>query len=246
MRTEKETAAENTETENTIDRYETAASDLGWSGPYKDKYGATYFEDQTDGQTWCAATWEDLCKAFDIEPSEESTGPDDADQKVYKYGKPDKYGDFPYLYSGSYKNEDLDLILRERLPANYNMQIVDPIESRILADLSKLGIDAHLQAMIQNEPDRLVNRMIGEKVIMRHHELDFSPDGMICLIRRLKEYDPSQFDYSDLDPKIVTDYDWTEETEEQYRDGLPFDLYSAAHSLRSCILETLQIEDLSC
>jgi hypothetical protein len=50
--------------------YEEAATQAGWTGPHKDKYNATYFEDTTDGMTWCCKDWRELCEAFDIEPYE--------------------------------------------------------------------------------------------------------------------------------------------------------------------------------
>lgn len=53
--------------------YEEAAIQEGWTGPHKDKFGATYFENKTESeqnQTWCAADWEALCRDFDIEPYE--------------------------------------------------------------------------------------------------------------------------------------------------------------------------------
>ncbi len=51
--------------------FEGAATQLGWTGPHTDKYGATYFEDITDGQTWACSSWEELCAAFDIEADEQ-------------------------------------------------------------------------------------------------------------------------------------------------------------------------------
>ena len=50
--------------------YEEAAIQEGWTGPHQDKFGATYFEDTTDGQTWTASNWDELCNDFDIEPYE--------------------------------------------------------------------------------------------------------------------------------------------------------------------------------
>lgn len=48
--------------------YEEAAVQAGWEGPYKDKYGATYFTDTKEGKTWCTANWESLCASHDIDP----------------------------------------------------------------------------------------------------------------------------------------------------------------------------------
>ena len=39
-----------------LDGHETAAKAEGWTGPHKDKFGATYFEDTNDGQTWACAS----------------------------------------------------------------------------------------------------------------------------------------------------------------------------------------------
>lgn len=50
-----------------IDDWQEAAEQEGWSGPHTDKFGATYFE-HTDGQTWAAADWAELCQEFNIEP----------------------------------------------------------------------------------------------------------------------------------------------------------------------------------
>jgi hypothetical protein len=50
------------------DDYETPAREAGWEGPEPDKYGAPTYTDKTDGATWCAGSWEELCSAHDIEP----------------------------------------------------------------------------------------------------------------------------------------------------------------------------------
>ena len=49
--------------------WEAAAIEEGWEGPHKDKFGATYFQDINDKQTWACADWKALCVAFDIDPS---------------------------------------------------------------------------------------------------------------------------------------------------------------------------------
>lgn len=53
--------------------HEAAAKDEGWTGPHKDQFGATYFKDETDGQTFACSDWQALCEEFgiDAEPSEE-------------------------------------------------------------------------------------------------------------------------------------------------------------------------------
>lgn len=165
----------------------------------------------------------------------------------YKYGEPDDYGDFPYLYAGQYKTEELNNILMERLPDYYPMEIVCPVEEQVLCDVSSIGIDAHLEIMNASE-DRVVDRKVEDKIISRAHRLGFDKDSMICLIRRLEEYNPDQFDHSDCDFNRNTDYDWGPEEliyhEEGHREKHPYDFFSAALQLRSCILETLGIEDI--
>lgn len=51
-----------------VQDYEEAATQAGWTGPHTDDYGATFFKDATDGQTWTTGCWERLCGDFDIEP----------------------------------------------------------------------------------------------------------------------------------------------------------------------------------
>lgn len=53
-----------------LEGWETAATEEGWTGPHKDAYGATYFEQVTDGErvTWACGTWQELCEEFDINP----------------------------------------------------------------------------------------------------------------------------------------------------------------------------------
>ena len=50
------------------DDWETPAYDAGWRGPTTDEYGATVFTDSSDGQTWCASNWQELCEDHNIEP----------------------------------------------------------------------------------------------------------------------------------------------------------------------------------
>jgi len=42
-------------------------------GPHRDEFGAAYYRDETDGQTWAGGTWRDLCDNFSIEPSDRDT-----------------------------------------------------------------------------------------------------------------------------------------------------------------------------
>ena len=52
--------------------YEEAAIQEGWTGPHKDKFGATYFQTGEEGEegfiSWAAANWESLCSDHNIEP----------------------------------------------------------------------------------------------------------------------------------------------------------------------------------
>jgi len=129
-----------------------------------------------------------------------------------KYGEPDQYGDFPYLYSGKY---NLSEVLEERLPEYFDMQLVDPDEIEVLVEVVNQGIDSHLEAVTTKESHKYVDVKAGDKVICK--KLEFIPDkaGMKCLIRRLIEYiNTSQDDIKS----------------------------EAAYMLTSSILESLQIE----
>lgn len=64
------------ETVEALSGHQAAATDEGWSGPHKDKFGVTYFEcadaetsDSGKNTTWACATWKELCEEFGIEPS---------------------------------------------------------------------------------------------------------------------------------------------------------------------------------
>jgi hypothetical protein len=133
----------------------------------------------------------------------------------YKYGEPDKYGDFPYLYCNQWNDEILSEILEERLPEYYHMQLVDPDELEILEEVVNQGIDAHLEAVTAKHNGKVIDVKAGNQVICRKFE--FIPDkpGMKCFIRRLQEY---------LD-KCEDDLKW-----------------EPAYQLLSCIFETLQME----
>jgi hypothetical protein len=55
--------------------WQKAAEDEGWSGPYKDEYGATYFRNEAEepATTWACADWQHLCEAHNLaEPTEQS------------------------------------------------------------------------------------------------------------------------------------------------------------------------------
>ncbi|RLI66732.1 MAG: hypothetical protein DRO67_00630 [Candidatus Asgardarchaeum californiense] len=134
----------------------------------------------------------------------------------YKYGKPDEYGDFPYLYCGQFKDSELGDILEERLPDYYHMQLIDPVELEILKEIVNQGIDAHLEAVTAKNPQgKVIEVKDRDQVIFRKFE--FIPDkkGMQCFLRRLNEY----LDTCDDDLK-----------------------WEPAYQLRSCIYETLGIE----
>jgi len=52
-----------------ISDYEEAAIQEGWTLENDGSDGGQrIYVDKTDGQTWCAASWEDLCQDHDIEP----------------------------------------------------------------------------------------------------------------------------------------------------------------------------------
>lgn len=100
--------------------------------------------------------------------------------KTYKYGSPNKYGDYPYLYSNKYTLDELPNILRERLPESYDMALVDQDEIDLLAELVNQGIDSHLEACtLSNKPHLVDGRKYG---------IGFDIAGMICLIRRMSEH----------------------------------------------------------
>jgi hypothetical protein len=65
-----------------LDGWQAAGEAEGWTGPHKDKFGATYFEQTKDGEriTWCCADWAELCEEFGIEPDQRMI--DDARQAV--------------------------------------------------------------------------------------------------------------------------------------------------------------------
>jgi len=152
---------------------------------------------------------------------------------TYKYGEPDNYGDFPYLYSGSYKEDQLVEILTERLPDHFDMQIVDEIESEVLTVLVNMGIDGHLEACTMGKEAKIENRMIGDKVVQQHLALEFDKSGMICLIRRLQEFNANDhFDFSECD---VPEGEFAESVEES-------EVWNAARNLGSTILEVLGVE----
>jgi len=133
----------------------------------------------------------------------------------YKFGKPDDYGDFPYLYCGQWNDSNLNDLLNERLPEYYNMQLVDSDEIDLLAELVNQGIDSHLEAVTSKDSGKVIDRKIGDTVVCRAFEFVPDKQGMICLIRRLREY-----------------LDVCEDS----------DKWDIAYNLLSCIFETLQIE----
>jgi len=134
----------------------------------------------------------------------------------YKFGKPDEYGEFPYLYCGQFEDSELGDILEERLPDYYNMQLVDPVELEILEEIVNQGIDAHLEAVTAKNPQgKVIDVKAGDHVVCRKFEFEPDKKGMRCFLRRLDEY----IDNCDDDLK-----------------------WEPAYQLRSCIYETLQIE----
>lgn len=59
-----------------VDDWEEAAFQAGWTGPHKDQFGVTFFQDKTDGKTWAcssrvvgrASAGEELAREFDLDP----------------------------------------------------------------------------------------------------------------------------------------------------------------------------------
>jgi hypothetical protein len=134
---------------------------------------------------------------------------------MHKFGDPDEYGSFPYLYSGQWSESELNDLLEERLPESYNMQLVDPDEIEVLAQVVNQGIDSHLEAVTAVSEPKVVKVKAGDMVLCR--KLEFIPNkaGMICLIRRLREY------LNTCDDDL---------------------LWESAHNLISSIFESLSIE----
>ena len=158
----------------------------------------------------------------------------------YKYGSPNEYGDFPYLYAGAVRlsnEETFRELLMERLPKNYPMQIVDHVESEVLTAVVNRGIDSHLEACSMTSPAAIEDRKIGDRVVQRHLALGFDRAGMVCLIRRLKEFNLSEHE------ELAEKYPEKEYGDESRIDGSDhISPWDAAYSLVSSILETLQIE----
>jgi hypothetical protein len=51
-----------------IPDYEEAAIEAGWKHQEREEGGQNVYIDETDGQTWCADDWQELCQDHDIEP----------------------------------------------------------------------------------------------------------------------------------------------------------------------------------
>jgi hypothetical protein len=106
-------------------------------------------------------------------------------------------------------------IIRECLPDLYPMELVGD-DWKIFETLQNLGIDSHLEAMACEGRDQieLKDYPIGP---YHNHKLgcNLSKEGMICFLRRLIEHD--------FEDESLTDN---------------------AYSLRSCILETIGIEEI--
>lgn len=117
-------------------------------------------------------------------------------------------------YTYSFGNTPKNIIL-ECLPDTYPMELVGD-DWKIFEILQNQGIDSHLEAIVCSGRDsvRVNNYPIGSHNV-RKLGCELSKDGMLCFLRRLLEF---EF-----------------ETEE---------LESAAWGLRSCILETIGIEEI--
>jgi len=106
-------------------------------------------------------------------------------------------------------------IIRQCLPETYPMELVGE-DWQIFEILQNQGIDSHLEAMACDGRDhvKVNNHPIGKYNIQKLG-CELSKDAMVCFLRRL--------------------YEFEFETEE---------LESNAWSLRSCILETIGIEEI--
>lgn len=106
-------------------------------------------------------------------------------------------------------------IIRECLPETYPMELVGE-DWQVFEILQNQGIDSRLEAMACENRDRITinDYSIGS---FRHHKLgcELSKDAMVCFLRRLNE-----FDFEDDS------------------------LQENAWSLRSCILQTIGIEEI--
>jgi len=145
-----------------------------------------------------------------------------------KWGLADKHGDFPYLCTVQWKKDHLNEILMERLPESYDMQLVDPVEIRVLAAVVNMGIDSHLEAATLTVGPHAVPLMVGDTCISNKYGIGFDKLGMICLVRRLMEFEVS--DHQDLLQGLLDG------------EAHSSDAWEAASGLVSSILETLQIE----
>ena len=117
--------------------------------------------------------------------------------------------------ASSFKAEDLEKLLNDR----------DVI-------LNSFG-SCHLEACTMGKEAKIENRMIGDKVVQRHLALDFDKSGMICLIRRLQEFNANDhFDFSECE---LPEGEFAESVEES-------EVWSAARNLGSTILEVLGVE----
>lgn len=160
----------------------------------------------------------------------------------YKYGEPNDYGDFPYMYAHGLSEEQFRELLLERLPKSYSMQIVDPIELEILKEITNKGIDAHLEACTMTKEATVQDRKLSDgRIFQRYCDLGYTPSGMICLIRRLGTFNPSAELIAEA-RKVFKADDLRESHGDTLEERLAYRLFESAHNLRSCILETLSIE----
>jgi hypothetical protein len=106
-------------------------------------------------------------------------------------------------------------IIRECLPETYPMELVGE-DWQVFEILQNQGIDSHLEAMACDNRDSVkVNNYPIGKYNIQKLGCGLSKDAMVCFLRRL--------------------YEFEFETEE---------LESNAWSLRSCILDTIGIEEI--
>jgi hypothetical protein len=50
-----------------LEGHEAAATAEGWTGPFEDEYGGTYFKNEAEGCTWACSGWLKLCEEHDID-----------------------------------------------------------------------------------------------------------------------------------------------------------------------------------
>lgn len=111
--------------------YEEAATQEGWSRLNNlEQGGQRVFVDSTDGQTWCAADWESLCRDFDIEPYE---------REVFEHwAVSDWLADKLIAHSEKVDKDFAGLCVWARTTTGQGIAM-DSVFAAIAADIQKLG-----------------------------------------------------------------------------------------------------------